>query len=51
MLQNFPGGAPEVGQRVEAKGDGLGGSGQLIATRVEFKDSNLGGDGDHVEIL
>jgi len=50
MLQNFPGGAPEVGQRVEAKGDGLGGSGQLIATRVEFKDSNLGGDGDHVEI-
>jgi len=50
MLQEFPSGTPEAGQRVEAKGDGLGGAGQLIATRVEFKGSDLGSDGDHVEI-
>ena len=50
MLQNFPGGTPEDGQRVEAKGDGLGGLGQLIATRVEFKNNDLGSDGDHVEL-
>jgi hypothetical protein len=46
----FPGGSPEDGQRVEAKGDGLGGAGQLIATRVEYKGTGLGDDGDHVEL-
>lgn len=50
MLQDFPGGTPEDGQRVEAKGDGLGGLGQLIATRVQFKGSDFGDDGVHVEL-
>ncbi len=50
MLENFPTGAPEGGQRVEAKGDNLGGAGQLIATRVEFKGNNLGDDGDLAEL-
>lgn len=50
MLDNFPNGSPENGQRVEAKADGLGGSGELIATRVEFKGSDLGEDGDHAEV-
>jgi hypothetical protein len=50
MLSNFPSGAPENGQRVEAKGDAPGGSGELIATRVEFKGGNLGDDGDRAEL-
>jgi len=50
MINNFPGGAPENGQRVEAKGDALGGSGELIATEVEFKGGNLGDDGDRAEL-
>jgi len=50
MLNNFPSGAPENGQRVEAKGDALGGSGELLATRVEFKGGDLGDDGDRAEL-
>ena len=50
MLENFPAGAPEEGQRVEAKGDSLGGAGQLIATRVEYKGNDLGDDGDLAEL-
>ena len=49
MLEDFPGGAPENGQRVEAKGDEIVG-GDLIATRVQFKGSELGDDGDEAEI-
>lgn len=49
MLEGFPTGAPENGQRVEAKGDNLVG-GELVATRVEFKDSDLGDDGDEAEV-
>lgn len=50
MLENFPMGTPEAGQRVEAKGDNLGGAGQLLATRVEFKGNDLGEDGDLAEL-
>jgi len=50
MLNNFPSGAPENGQRVEAKGNSLGGSGELLATRVEFKGGDLGDDGDRAEL-
>jgi hypothetical protein len=50
MLENFPAGSPENGQLVEAKGDTLGGSGELLATRVEFKSGDLGDDGDRAEL-
>ena len=50
MLRNFPGGAPEAGQLVEAKGNGLGGAGELLATEVEFKGNELGDDGDQAEL-
>lgn len=49
-LENFPGGTPENGQRVEAKGDALNGAGQLMATRVEFKGGTFGDDGDRGEL-
>ncbi len=50
-LSDFPNGAPENGQRVEAEGS-LGGSGELVATSVEFEgDDDLGAStGDDVEI-
>jgi hypothetical protein len=50
LLDNFPSGAPENGQRVEAKGTSLGAGGELLATRVEFKGSAFGDDGDLVEL-
>lgn len=50
MIDNFPGGTPEDGQRVEAKGNAFGPSGELLATRVEFKGDDLAEDGDHLEI-
>jgi len=50
MLNDFPSGAPENGQRVETKGDALGGSGELLATRVEFRGGDLGDDGDRAEL-
>jgi hypothetical protein len=50
MLENFPGGAPEDGQLVEAKGTALGAAGELLATRVEFKGGDLGDDGDKAEL-
>ncbi len=50
MLSNFPSGTPENGQRVEAKGDALGSSGELLATRIEFKGGDLGDDGDRAEL-
>ena len=51
QLDDFPSGAIEDGQRVEAKGTTLGASGELIATRVEFKGSDLDvNDGDQAEI-
>ena len=50
VLLGFPGGTPENGQLVEAKGDALGGSGELLATRVEFKGGDLGDDGDRAEL-
>lgn len=46
---NFPNGAPENGQRVEAKGN-LGVNGELIATEVEFKGGDFGDDGDEAEV-
>jgi len=46
----FPNGTPENGQRVEAKGDMLNASGQLVATRVEFKGGGFGEDGDRGEL-
>ncbi|MGI9270841.1 MAG: DUF5666 domain-containing protein [Woeseiaceae bacterium] len=51
QLDDFPGGTPEDGQLVEAKGNSIGGAGQLEATRVEFKGNDLGADdGDQVEV-
>ncbi len=51
QLDNFPGGAPENGQLVEAKGNSLGAGGELLATRVEFKGSDLGAEnGDQAEV-
>jgi len=51
QLDNFPSGAPEDGQLVEAKGGSFGAGGELLATRVEFKGNNLNAaQGDRVEI-
>ena len=51
QLDDFPAGAPEEGQLVEAKGTALGTSGELLATRVEFKGNDRPGDaGDRVEV-
>lgn len=51
MLNDFPSGAPQNGQLVEAKGLALGGSGELLATRVEFKGNDFtGDDGDRIEV-
>ncbi|MDJ0941417.1 MAG: DUF5666 domain-containing protein [Woeseiaceae bacterium] len=54
MLEDFPGGAPENGQIVEAEGPTLGPNGELVATSVEFEseDGSFGilDDGDDVEI-
>jgi len=51
QLDDFPAGSPENGQRVEAKGNNLGGSGELLATRVKFKGDELeADDGDQIEI-
>ena len=44
QLDDFPAGSPENGQRVEAKGNNLGGSGELLATRVKFKGDELEAD-------
>ncbi|HNP36907.1 MAG TPA: DUF5666 domain-containing protein [Woeseiaceae bacterium] len=48
-LGDFPNGAPENGQRVEAKGDTLGAAGELLATEVELEDDAFG-DIDEVEL-
>lgn len=51
QLDDFPGGAPEEGQVVEARGAALGAAGELPATRVEFKGNDFPGDaGDRVEV-
>lgn len=50
LIEDFPNGSPEDGQLVEAKGDALGGAGQLLATRVEFKGGAFGDSGDRAEI-
>jgi len=50
MLEDFPGGTPEDGQLVEARGDALGGAGELMATRVKFKGGAFGDDGDRAEV-
>jgi len=51
QLDDFPGGAPENGQLVEAKGSGFNGADELLATRVEFKGNDLNADnGDRMEI-
>lgn len=51
QLDDFPGGSPQEGQLVEARGNSIGGAGELIATRVEFKGNDLGADdGDRVEV-
>jgi len=52
-LDNFPAtpGGIDNGYPVEAKGNSLNGSGQLVATRVEYQGARLAGDeGDHLEI-
>ncbi|HEX7062343.1 MAG TPA: DUF5666 domain-containing protein [Woeseiaceae bacterium] len=50
MLEDFPGGGPENGQVVEAKGDALGAGGELLASRVELEDDFPGAAGDRVEV-
>lgn len=51
MIDDFPGGAPENGQLVEAKGNVLGANGELLATRIEFKGDDLPGQaGDRFEV-
>jgi hypothetical protein len=51
QLDDFPGGSPETGQLVEAKGSAINGTGELVATRVEFKGNDLNADdGDRMEI-
>ena len=54
MLEDFPNGAPENDQIVEAEGSTLGPDGELVATSVEFEsDEDVFGDlddGDDVEI-
>ena len=51
QLDDFPGGAPEEGQLVEARGTALGASGELLATRIEFKGNDRPGDaGDRIEV-
>lgn len=46
QLDDFPGGAPEEGQLVEAKGTAFGAGGEFLATRVEFKGNELDADED-----
>ena len=51
QLRDFPGGVIMDGDRVEAKGNSRGASGELIATSVEFKGGVIGGnDGDQLEV-
>ena len=51
QLDNFPGGTPENGQIVEAKGTVISANGELIATRVEFKGNDFNpANGAQVEI-
>ena len=51
MLDGFPNGAPENGQRVEAKGTQFGGAGELLASSLELEDDGLNLDNvDEVEI-
>ena len=50
QLDNFPGGSPENGQRVEVKGTAFGAGGEFIATRVELKGNDFGDAGDLVEL-
>ena len=46
LMQDFPGGAPENGQLIEAKGAVINAQGQLVATRLQFKGGNNNfGDG------
>lgn len=50
-LDDFPNGMISDGDFVEAEGDSLGSSGELIADEVELEDRGIDGDdGDRVEI-
>ena len=52
MVDNFPtAGIISEGDPVEAKGNALGDSGELLATRVEYKGAEFAdNEGDHAEI-
>lgn len=51
MVNDFPGGAPEDGQLVEAEGMNLGAQGELLATEIEFKGNDFSfDDDDDVEV-
>ena len=51
MLEDFPTGGINDGDPVEAKGNSLGGAGELLATRVEYKGAQFAdNEGDHVEV-
>lgn len=50
-LDDFPGGEISDGDFVEAKGNGLGAAGELVATKVELETLPIeANDGDRVEI-
>jgi hypothetical protein len=51
MMQDFPAAGISDGDPVEAKGNGLGAGGELLATSVEFKGGGFAdNEGDHIEI-
>lgn len=51
QLDDFPGGEPQNGQLVEAKGTTLSANGELLATRVEFEGDDIPGEeGDEIEL-
>ena len=50
-VDDFPNGMPEEGQPVEAVGNAIGGSGELLATEIEFRGDDFDIDDiDEVEI-
>lgn len=51
MMQDFPAAGISNGDPVEAKGNGLGGGGELLATSIEYKGNQFAeNEGDHIEV-
>ena len=51
LVEDFPGGGPEDGQLLEAKGTTINAQGQLVASRIEYKgnDNDFGDDQAEIE--